>query len=189
MRILVTGFGPFLQHRDNPSAALAGALDGRRAAGISFRAHAPLPVVYGEAARRTLAEARAARADAVVAIGLAADRAGLSLEAWARNARRSRKPDASGRVGEGRPVVPGAPARLPASLRLGPVGRALRAAGHAPRRSHDAGGYVCNDLYFRLLHAGWPALFVHVPAAVDVAKVARPLAAGLAASLRAGPIV
>jgi pyroglutamyl-peptidase len=184
VRILVTGFGPFLEHRENPSAALARALDGWRVRGVSFRAHAPLPVVYGGAARRALAEASAAGADGVLALGLAGGSQRVRLEAWARNARGSEKPDARGRVGGGRPVVPGAPARLPATLRLAPVSRAMRAAGHAPRRSHDAGGYVCNDLYYRLLHARLRALFVHVPADVDVSRIARPLAEGVAASLR-----
>lgn len=183
MRILVTGFGPFLEHRYNPSAALARTLHGRRIRGVSFFACAPLPVLFEEAARRTFARARAVRAEAVLALGLAADADRLRLEAFARNLRRASKPDEKGRFGGDRPVAPGAPARLPATLALDPMSRALHAGGHAVVRSEDAGGYVCNDLYFRLLHAGWRALFVHVPPRVDVSRVAGSLAEGAAVSL------
>ena len=39
----------------------------------------------------------------------------------------------------------------------------LQAEGLPASLSLSAGAYVCNDVYFAALHAGYQALFVHVP--------------------------
>lgn len=80
----------------------------------------------------------------------------------------------------GRPTVAGAPGALAATLDAAPIHAALAARGIPTEHSRDAGGYVCNDLFFRLLHARCRALFVHLPAEVDVLRVAHPLADGIA---------
>lgn len=183
MRALVTGFGPFLDNAVNPSDALARALDGRRALGVSLRARSPLPVELGRAARLALDAARSVDADAVVALGLAAGAPRIRVERVGRNRCSSDAPDAAGVLGRGRSVLPGAPATLACTLDPAPIHEALRAAGIASDVSYDAGGYVCNDLLYRLLAAGERALFVHVPEDVDVRKVAQPLALGIARSV------
>ncbi|MBX3273041.1 MAG: hypothetical protein KF729_22450 [Sandaracinaceae bacterium] len=179
MRVLVTGFAPFLEHAVNPSDALARALDGRRAHGVILRAQRPLPVEHGRAARIALGAARRLGADAIVAFGLAAGTPRLRLERVGRNRATSPHPDGRGRVAIG-PLVPGAPAVRAATLPLAPLAAALRAAGVEVEPSDDAGGYVCNDLYYRLLHAGARALFVHLPADVEVWRLAAPMADGIA---------
>lgn len=179
MRVLVTGFGPFLTHAVNPSDALARALDGRRALGVTLRACSPLPVEHGRSAAVALEAARRHGVDAIVAFGLAAGAPRIRVERVGRNRGTSPHPDASGRRAKG-PVVPGAPAVLGATLPAAPVREALAAAGVATDASEDAGGYVCNDLYYRLLAAGRRALFVHVPEDLRIDRVAGPMALGIA---------
>ncbi|HHH31339.1 MAG TPA: hypothetical protein ENK57_23740 [Polyangiaceae bacterium] len=53
-------------------------------------------------------------------------------------------------------------------------------AGHRSGPSEHAGGYVCNELYYRLLHTGRPSLFIHVPDDIDPRRLAAPLALGIA---------
>ena len=147
MRVLVTGFGPFLDNPVNPSDRLARALDGRCRAGVTFTARTPLPVEHRRAAEIALDAARAARADAIVAFGLAAGTARIRLESLGRNRLSSPHPDGAGDVRAGRAVVPGGPGRLAATLPARPIAAALRAAGIRVEHSSDAGGYVCNDLF------------------------------------------
>ncbi|MGF1467337.1 MAG: hypothetical protein ACFCGT_14520 [Sandaracinaceae bacterium] len=188
MHVLVTGFGPFLEHRDNPSATLARAFRGRRAGGVTFGVEAPLPVAYGRGAARALGAARARRAEAVLALGLSGVADRLHLELVARNRRSPMTPDMDGRIGPS-VVRPGGPATLRTALDVRRVGAALSADAIRWRVSDDAGDYVCNDLYYHLLWAGRAAagpayaLFVHVPPTVPVARVAGPLAEGFVAAL------
>ncbi|MCB9597113.1 MAG: pyroglutamyl-peptidase I [Sandaracinaceae bacterium] len=184
MRVLVTGFGPFLDNAVNPSDALARELDGRRVEGVRLVACSPLPVVHGRAADRALEAARRHGADAIVAFGLAAGTKRPRVEGVGRNRGAGRHADNAGRIAGG-PVVPGAPATRRATLPAAPVRQALFAAGIYSFASDDAGGYVCNDLFYRLLHAGAPTLFVHIPEHLDVRRAASPFARGIARAARA----
>jgi pyroglutamyl-peptidase len=167
VRVLVTGFGPFLSHERNPSEALARALDGVEAAGVVFVGHAPLPVEYGRAAEEALAAARRAGAEAIAALGLAAGTPHLRVEIVGRNQATAAAPDAAGAVRAGLPAEPGGPAARRTDVAVEDVVAYLQAAGFAAVASDDAGGYVCNDLYYRLLGAGLPVVFVHVPEDAD----------------------
>lgn len=179
MHVLITGFGPFLDHRQNPSDRLARALDDRYAGPARLKACSPLPVELGRAAQRALRAVEHHNACAVVAFGLAAGARRIRLERRALNRSDSRAPDNAGVVGAGRAVIPGAPFVRRATIPLEPIRAALWARSIASETSDDAGGYVCNDLYYRLLHAGVPALFVHVPHDVQVERVAAPLSQGI----------
>jgi len=182
MRVMVTGFGPFLDNAVNPSDALARAIGGRSSDHVRFVSHSPLPVAHAHAARLAITAAQRARVQAVVAFGLAAGTPRIQLETVARNVSTSEHADATGRRRVGRPVLPGAPPTLRSTLDVGPIRSALRASGIPASLSSDAGGYVCNDLFYRLLHAQPIArmTFIHVPAHVRVAQVAGPLARGIA---------
>jgi pyrrolidone-carboxylate peptidase/GNAT superfamily N-acetyltransferase len=129
-----------------------------------------LPTEFGAAAAR-LAEAIAAEGpDAVVMLGVAGP-GPLRLERLARNASREGRPDAAGRCQGPGAILEGAPAAYASTLPLGALFRALEAAGLPAAWSDDAGGYVCNDLFFRIRHdreqagAATPCGFLHLPPA------------------------
>lgn len=154
--ILVTGFGPFGQVRDNPSGALASAVHGSRLLGHTL-VGLELPVSYARGPALALAAARAADCEAVIALGVATTRQQVEVERYAHN-RVCDTPDIDGVIPDA--VEPGGPDRLVASLDAGALAAALGAGV-----SEDAGGYVCNALFYRLLRAlpGVPVSFVHVP--------------------------
>lgn len=162
--VLVTGFAPWAAHTINPSTSVAQALDGVRVDGIVFRAFAPLPVAFGKAAELALARADELGAVAIVSFGLAAATPFVRVEAQAKNAISSSDPDAHGESRIGERIAERHGEELLTRFDVAAVAHGLRSAGIDARISSDAGGYVCNDLYFRLLmNATVPVLFVHVP--------------------------
>lgn len=194
MVILVAGFQPFGANDHNPSAAIARALDGQEVEGIRFVACGPLPVVYGECASVAIDAARRLGADVIVAFGLSTRSRAIKVEQVARNRCTAGDPDNAGTCREGEPIEAAGPALARTTIDAERVVAALDAAGIACSLSEDAGGYVCNDLYYRLLRAQAqgtsPAvLFLHVPQDADRSPqlpgaLARALAIALAASVR-----
>lgn len=160
--LLITGFGPFLTVTDNPSARLAEAL-ADPADGVEAMV---LPVSYSRAPN-LLAEAIADLDPAGwIGLGVAGHADGLRLETLARNRLSSEHADVDGAVGKGRDVDAGGPPALPTRLPLFDMRRRLRRGGHAHSVSDDAGGYVCNALFYaglRALPVGRPGGFIHIP--------------------------
>ena len=158
--VVVLGFGPFQEIRDNPAARLASALAERRDPAVRVRSEV-MPVSYDRSPKRALDLVAACGASAVLGIGVARGRAAAMVELVAVNA-------AEGLDVDGRcpPVLDaGGPARLAAhedGVRL--------ASELGVETSEDAGRYVCNAwLYRTTLGAGRrarpPAVaFLHIPA-------------------------
>lgn len=161
MRILVTGFGSFRGIVDNPSDRLARAMGALELAGATLLVESPLPVEYEHAAARALERARHEEVDAVLALGLARRATRLRVEAVGRREATSLEPDEAGCVSP--PALEG-PERIASRIDVAAMIEALASRGIDAERSDDAGGYVCNDLYYRLLLARVaPTVFVHVP--------------------------
>ena len=150
MKALVTGFEPFGGDRVNPSFEALRRLP-PRLGGLDIATRA-LPVVYG-AALPALREAIAQAApDIVLSVGLAGGRAELSLERVAINVDDARIPDNSGNQPIDRPVVGGAPAAYFATLPIKAAVAALREAGLPAAVSNSAGTFLCNHVFYGLMH-------------------------------------
>ncbi len=165
--VLLTGFEPFGGESINASARLVAALDGRVVAGRRV-AGLILPVVFGAAGERLLDAINRLRPALVICTGQAAGRAAISLERVALNLADSAQPDNAGVRLVDAPVVPGGPAAYWSTLPLRPILAALRARGLPAELSLSAGGYVCNHVFYTLMHAlrDAPAVrggFVHLP--------------------------
>lgn len=161
MRILVTGFGAFRGIVDNPSDRLARAMGGLELAGATLLVESPLPIEFARAGAIALERARELGVDAVLALGLARRAVRLRVETVGRRDATSLEPDEAGQVGP--PSLDG-PEAIDSRVDVASMIEALAARGVDAERSDDAGGYVCNDLYYRLLHAlRVPTLLVHVP--------------------------
>lgn len=165
--VLLTGFEPFGGENTNASGRLVAALDGRVIAGRRVIGLV-LPVVFGSAAARLLEAIARHRPALVVCAGQAAGRAAVSLERVALNLSDSTQPDNAGVLLVDAPVVPGGPAAYWSTLPLRPVLDALRARGLPAELSLSAGSYVCNHVFYSLMHAlrdtpGTRGGFVHVP--------------------------
>ena len=126
-----------------------------------------LIVVFGAAGEAALAAAARLRPDAVVCVGQAGGRAGVTPELVAVNLRSARIPDNAGNAPMDEPVVPGGPDGLFSTLPVEEMAARVRALGLPASVSYSAGTYVCNDLMYTVLHhfagTGVRAGFIHVP--------------------------
>jgi pyroglutamyl-peptidase len=168
--VLVTGFEPFGGEAVNPSWMAAQALHGREIA--SHRViGAQLPTVFG-ASLDTLRDLLLRhRPRLVICAGQAGGRTALSLERVAINVNDARFRDNAGGQPIDTPVVAGGPAAYFTSLPIKAMLLALTAEGIRAEVSQTAGTFVCNHVFYGLMHelAGRAELrgarggFVHVP--------------------------
>ena len=169
--VLVTGFGRFSGHGDNPSSWLANDLATYPPRGLRVASQI-LPVAYDEAAVHLASAIDKVRPRAVIAFGLdfAADM--IVLEIRAINADDAPQPDARGVLRRGQVIDQAAAPWLDSSLPAPSILGAFAGAGIPIRTSQNAGGYVCNHVFFTLRNR-YPQLlggFLHLPpdpAAVD----------------------
>ena len=168
--ILLTGFEPFGGETVNPSWEIARALDGWVCAGRVVRT-ALLPCVFGDALLRLDDALAAAQPELVLCLGQAGGREGISVERAALNVDDARIADTLGRQPIDDAVVAGGPAAYFSTLPIKAIVHELRAAGIAAAVSNTAGTFVCNHVFYALMHrlATSRALartrggFVHVP--------------------------
>jgi pyroglutamyl-peptidase len=166
--ILLTGFEPFGTYKDNPSAEVAAALDGRAIGDTAVRS-AILPVhhAHAPAAVARLLEETAPRA--VVHLGLAGGRARIALERVAVNVMDFEIADNAGFRATGAPCVAGGPAAYFSTLPLEAMLEALTAAGVPAYLSSTAGTYLCNHTFYMTRHllesrrSRTSAGFIHLP--------------------------
>src|SRR3989441_3538669 len=141
--ILVTGFEPYAEHKINPSAEVAKALDGRVVGSAVVRS-AVLPVHHAEATPAVIRLVEESDPLAIVHLGLAGGRARIALERVAVNVMDFERPDNAGHLAQGEPCVAGGPAAYLATLPLDAILAALLAEGVAAYVSNSAGTYLCN---------------------------------------------
>ena len=166
-RILLTGFEPFGGEPVNPSWQVAQALDGEAIAGAHVTA-VQLPCVFGGALTALDAALQAVRPDLVLCLGQAGGRCDFSLERVAINVDDARIDDNAGARPIDEPVVPGGPAGLFSSLPIKAMVAALRAQGLPASVSQTAGTFVCNHVFYGLMHRlqaqpGVRGGFMHLP--------------------------
>lgn len=167
--ILATGFSVFPGAPENPTAWSMSALqrEGWQPAGarLTTRTLAVRFDVWERELAPLLAETKP---DAVVAFGLSAKTTGITLESTARNRVATARPDFMGACLDDAVLSAGGPAAFPTRLPFAEIADALTAARLPIVRSDDAGDYVCNLLFYKLMaHAERSGLraagFVHVP--------------------------
>ena len=150
--VLLTGFEPFDGESANPSAAIVQALDGTDVAGHGIEG-ALLPVSFAAAPARL--DDLLARHDPAlaVALGQAGGRAEITPERVALNLIDARIADNDGLRPIDIPVIDGAPFAYPTQLPVKAIVAHLRGLGIPAAPSLSAGTYVCNQVFFALLHA------------------------------------
>jgi len=153
-RVLVTGFEPFGTHDANPSGLLAEALGG-----------VVLPVSYaraGAALRDAIAERDP---ELVICFGLADGDQAISIERFALNLDDAGAVDNDG-VRSSDVIDAAGPVAYRSTLPVDATVAALREQGIPANASRDAGGYLCNHVFYSLMGTLPPGArggFVHVP--------------------------
>jgi len=165
--ILLTGFAPFDGDAENPSWQAVSRLHGRQVAGHRIVSR-ELPTEFGTALRVLRKAIRKVKPRLVVCTGLAAGRGCISLERIAINVDDARISDNAAAQPIDLPVVRGGPAAYFSTLPIKAMLRALREAGIPAEVSQSAGTFVCNHVFYGLMHAlrsrpAVPAGFIHVP--------------------------
>jgi pyroglutamyl-peptidase len=167
VQALVTGFEPFGGEPVNPALEALQHLPPRLGAlAIATRV---LPAVFGRALDVLADAVETTTPDIVLCVGLAGGRAALSLERVAINIDDARIPDNKGQQPIDRPVVAGGPPAYFATLPIKTAAAALRDAGLPAIVSNTAGTFVCNHVFYGLMHlAATRGLdlrggFLHVP--------------------------
>jgi pyroglutamyl-peptidase len=164
--VLVTGFEPFNGGSVNPSAQLVEALAASPPPDVDL-VIAVLPVAYARAADALRAAVRAAEPDLVICFGQADGRTGISVERFAHNLDGAEPIDNDG-VTSGAEIDPDGPVAYRSTLPVVEIVEALRAAGIPAGESRDAGGFLCNHVFYVLMRTlerepQTRGGFVHVP--------------------------
>lgn len=167
MKLLLTGFEPFGGEAINPSLEAVrrtpDLLEGIEILKLT------VPCVFDRCGPVIEAAVRAHRPHAVLCVGQAGGRAGVTVERVAVNLADAAIPDNAGAQPVDAPLRAGGPAAYFASIPVKAVVRAVEGQGIPCALSYTAGTYVCNCLLYRVLDLAareFPALragFVHLP--------------------------
>ncbi len=167
--LLLTGFDPFDGAKSNPSWDAASALDGCVIGGHRIAARR-LPTEFEASLRALRAAIRETGPSLVVCTGLAGGRKELSLERVAINVDDARIADNIGAQPVDARIAARGPAAYFTTLPIKAMLAALEKQGIPAHVSQTAGTFVCNHVFYGLMHAlrrtpGVRGGFIHVPRA------------------------
>lgn len=167
MKILLTAFEPFGGEKVNPAQeALKDVPDVVAGAGI---VKLTVPTVFGKSVETVYGAMKREKPDAVLCIGQAAGRTGLTVERVAINLEDAAIADNEGRKPVDTPVFAEGPAAYFTTLPAKAMVEKIKGAGVPASVSCTAGTFVCNHLLYGVLHhiarefPGMRGGFIHVP--------------------------
>jgi len=165
--VLLTGFEPFNKEPINPAWETVRALDGWGEGDFHVVAR-QLPCVFGDANAAMAALMDELHPALVIAVGQAGGRVDLSVERVAINVDDAPIKDNAEQQLVDEPIVRGGPAAYFSTLPIKAIVAALRAAGLPASVSQTAGTFVCNHVFYGLMHAvagrdDVKAGFIHIP--------------------------
>lgn len=161
MKILISGFKPFLGESLNPSERLVQKIQKK----YSTLSTIVLPVEFESAFKYLKNKIQETSPDIVIMLGQAAGRKNICLEKIALNWRQSIQPDESGYIPETTFIQSDRELATMTHFPVDVVAQQLKKQGHPIEISFSAGTYVCNDLYFKTLteFPNIKSIFIHVP--------------------------
>ena len=190
MKVLVTGYGPFLDHKENPSLKVA-----QEMGNYDFIDYQELPVEFSQLdkALKKL-EIKEKNYDFIFLLGLAASRKKVTPEMVALNwCYCPGRPDNEGKVFEqGELLIQEGEKAIFSSLDVEGLSQHLNNLGIHSEVSFTAGTYVCNATYYKVLFhlrdSQAKCCFIHIPPDVEVKKLALGLYKYIAEYKRKEPI-
>jgi pyroglutamyl-peptidase len=169
-KILLTGFTPFGGDKINPSWLAVRQVAEARPDEVSA---VEIPTVFATAISDLAAAIEEHRPEVVICVGLANGRPAITPERVAININDAGLEDNAGDQPVDVPIVPGGPVAYFTTLPLKASVSAMRAAGLPAKVSDTAGTFVCNNIFYGLMHliaTKYPELrggFIHVPHAPE----------------------
>ena len=166
MKIIVTGFDPFGGETINPSIECVKALP--EIEGVEL-IRLELPTVFKESAKRLNEVINDVKPDAVLSVGLAGGRPGITMERIAINVDDARIPDNISQQPIDETIQTEGEAAYFTTLPIKRIVKAIREAGISAEVSNSAGTFVCNHIMYQSLFAAtkadkpFKAGFMHIP--------------------------
>lgn len=166
--ILLTGYEPFDRFDYNPSGVIAERLNGQEIADQYVIRSAILPVDCLKMPPLLEQLWKEYQPVLVIGLGLAFGEAGIRLERTGHNLFNIAAPDNGGNVRVDVPIIDGAPVAYQTSLPLREISTALLEKGIPAYISDHAGGHLCNQFLYTVLHyteaqkLTTPAGFIHL---------------------------
>ena len=166
MKIIVTGFDPFGGEKINPSIECVKALPDIE--GVEL-IRLELPTVFKESAKRLNEVINDVKPDAVLSVGQAGGRAGITMERIAINVDDARIPDNISQQPIDEAIQLDGEAADFTTLPIKRIVKAIREAGISAEVSNSAGTFVCNHIMYQALFAAtkadkpFKAGFMHIP--------------------------
>lgn len=159
MKILLTGFGPFLSNASNPSGLIADALNGYRGVVASL----VMDVSYQKAEEALARKIEELEPSFIVSLGLSAKALGPTFERCAYNQKDGKYPDNDGVVKENEKIRDSGKDTLFTSLPVEEIASCFGKKGYRTFVSTDPGRYICNLAYYLDLSYTSDSLFIHLP--------------------------
>ena len=166
MKIIVTGFDPFGGEKINPSIECVKALP--EIEGVEL-IRLELPTVFKESAKRLNEVINDVKPDAVLSVGQAGGRSGITMERIAINVDDARIPDNISQQPIDEAIQLDGEAAYFTTLPIKRIVKAIREAGISAEVSNSAGTFVCNHIMYQSLFAAtkadkpFKAGFMHIP--------------------------
>ena len=166
MKIIVTGFDPFGGEKINPSIECVKALPDIE--GVEL-IRLELPTVFKESAQRLNEVINDVKPDAVLSVGQAGGRPGITMERIAINVDDARIPDNISQQPIDETIQTKGAAAYFSTLPIKRIVKAIREAGISAEVSNSAGTFVCNHIMYQALFAAtkadkpFKAGFMHIP--------------------------
>ncbi|QET03099.1 pyroglutamyl-peptidase I [Cupriavidus pauculus] len=151
--VLLTGFEPFENEPVNPSWEAVRALEGQRVGDDAVIVARQLPCVFGAAISGMESLLEELKPEVVIAVGQAGGRTEMSIERIAINVDDARIADNAGAQPIDTTIATEGPAAYFSTLPIKAITRDLRAAGVPAMVSQTAGTFVCNHVFYGLMHA------------------------------------
>ena len=154
MKIIVTGFDPFGGETINPSIECVKALP--EIEGVEL-IRLELPTVFKESAIRLNEVINDVKPDAILSVGQAGGRAGITMERIAINVDDARIPDNISQQPIDEAIQSEGEAAYFTTLPIKRIVKAIREAGIPAEVSNSAGTFVCNHIMYQALFAATKA--------------------------------
>lgn len=162
LNVVISGFDPYPDLDINPSYEVPTALQewysqhnpdmiGEEPVTLNVTSTV-LPISFANAWPQLLTTIQEARADIIIATGVKHVARGMQMERCATNMIDANKPDADNRRPTRTPICKEGPAAYWTRLPLRVILNDFAHCGIAATLSSDAGTYVCNSLFYQLLH-------------------------------------
>ncbi len=174
MKILLSGFEPFNNHKDNPSELLVNNLAAESYTLFELD-KVILPVTFGDAFPILKEKIEIFKPDYVICFGLAENRSDISLEEIATNLNDARIPDNKGFQPKNEEIKVGGSKTLHSGLPINDWRKLPQKHDYPVSLSQSAGTFVCNNVMYHVIELSNElkvnAGFIHISNKLDIKMI------------------